>query len=65
MDILEQIRSRYDSFGKDPPPHQRLHPQRAEQCCFCSLKKFAEQTGTTEVTVLNFCRAMGWTATWS
>ena len=59
MDILEQIRSRYDSFGKTRRRISDFILNEPEQCCFCSLKKFAEQTGTTEVTVLNFCRAMG------
>ena len=59
MDILEQIRSRYDSFGKTRRRICDFILNEPEQCCFCSLKKFAEQTDTTEVTVLNFCRAMG------
>ena len=59
MDILERIRTNYGSFSR---PRQRIsdcilpHP---EQCCFLSLKDFARQAGTTEVTVLNFCRSLG------
>ena len=59
MDILEQIKAGYGSFSR---PRQRISDfilNNPEQCCFLSLKNFAEQVGTTEVTVLNFCRGLG------
>lgn len=59
MDILEQIRAGYSSFSQ---PRQRISDyilQHPEQCCFLSLRSFARQVGTTEVTVLNFCRGLG------
>lgn len=59
MDILEQIRANYSSFSR---PRQRISDyilQHPEQCCFLSLRSFAQQVGTTEVTVLNFCRSLG------
>ena len=59
MDILEQIRANYGSFSR---PRQRISDfilNYPEQCCFLSLRSFAQQVGTTEVTVLNFCRGLG------
>lgn len=59
MDILEQIRTNYGSFSR---PRQRISDyilQHPEQCCFLSLRSFAQQVDTTEVTVLNFCRSLG------
>lgn len=59
MDLLEEIKRRYSTFNKT---RQRIcdHILSApEQCCFCSLRAFAQQVGTTEVTVLNFCRTLG------
>lgn len=59
MDILEQIKAGYGSFSR---PRQRISDfilNNPEQCCFLSLKNFADQVGTTEVTVLNFCRGLG------
>ncbi|WP_130869723.1 MurR/RpiR family transcriptional regulator [Intestinimonas massiliensis (ex Afouda et al. 2020)] len=59
MDILEQIRANYGSFSR---PRQRISDyilQHPEQCCFLSLRSFAQQVDTTEVTVLNFCRSLG------
>ena len=59
MDILEQIRAGYSSFSR---PRQRISDfilNNPEQCCFLSLKSFADQVCTTEVTVLNFCRGLG------
>lgn len=59
MDILEQIRANYNSFSR---PRQRICDyilQHPEQCCFLPLKRFAQEVGTTEVTVLNFCKGLG------
>lgn len=59
MDILEQIRANYGSFSR---PRQRISDfilNYPEQCCFLSLRSFAQQVGSTEVTVLNFCRGLG------
>lgn len=59
MDILEQIKAGYSSFSR---PRRRISDfilNYPERCCFLSLKSFAEQVGTTEVTVLNFCRGLG------
>ena len=59
MDILEQIKAGYGSFSR---PRQRISDfilNNPEQCCFLSLKSFADQVCTTEVTVLNFCRGLG------
>ena len=59
MDILEQIKAGYSSFSR---PRQRISDfilNNPEQCCFLSLKSFADQVCTTEVTVLNFCRGLG------
>ena len=54
-----QIRANYGSFSR---PRQRISDfilNYPEQCCFLSLRSFAQQVGTTEVTVLNFCRGLG------
>ena len=59
MDILDQIREQYDTFSKTRRRICDFILTAPEQCCFCSLKSFAQRTSTTEVTVLNFCRAMG------
>lgn len=59
MDILEQIRKDYNSFSKTRRRICDFILNEPERCCFCSLKNFALQTNTTEVTVLNFCRALG------
>lgn len=59
MDILEQIRAQYDSLNKTRQRISDCILSEPEQCCFCSLKAFARQAGTTEATVLSFCRALG------
>ena len=45
MDILEQIKAGYGSFSR---PRQRISDfilNNPEQCCFLSLKNFAETSG--------------------
>lgn len=59
MDILESIKSQYDTFGKVQKwiaDYLLAHPDEA---CFLSLKDFTKQVGVTEVTVLNFTKKIG------
>ena len=59
MDILAQIRVNYDSFNRTRKRISDFILNSPEQCCFLSLKSFAQQVGTTEITILNFCRSLG------
>ncbi|MCI8594842.1 MAG: MurR/RpiR family transcriptional regulator [Oscillospiraceae bacterium] len=59
MDILEEISARYDGFSKTRKRICDYILSEPEQCCFCSLRSFAQRVHATEVTVLNFCRALG------
>lgn len=59
MDILESIKSQYDTFGKVQKriaDYLLAHPDEA---CFLSLKDFTKQVDVTEVTVLNFTKKIG------
>ena len=59
MDILEQIRAHYGAFSKTRRRISDFILSSPEQCCFLPLKSFARQAGTTEATVLSYCRELG------
>lgn len=60
MDVLGQIRSQYDTLSKTQKKIADYIQQHTNTCCFASLKEIAALTGTTEATVLNFSRKMGY-----
>ena len=60
MDVLGQIRSQYDTLSKTQKKIADYMQQHTNTCCFASLKEIAALTGTTEATVLNFSRKMGY-----
>ena len=59
MDILEEIKRQYDSFGKARRQISDIILESPAKCCFLSLKEFAAAANTTEVTVLKYCRDLG------
>ena len=62
MDVLELVREHYDSFNKTQrriADHLLAHP---DVCSFSSLRQMAEATNTTETTLLNFSRKLGFTS---
>lgn len=59
MDILEEIKRQYDSFGKARRQISDIILESPAKCCFLSLKEFAAAANTTEVTVLKYCCDLG------
>ena len=59
MDILAELRTQFNTFGKARRKIAGFILEYPEKCSFLPLKDLAEQAGTTEVTVLNFCRDLG------
>ncbi|WP_020613814.1 MurR/RpiR family transcriptional regulator [Sediminispirochaeta bajacaliforniensis] len=59
MDILEQIKSEYPNYNSTRKRIASFILENPTRCCFLSLKEFAEEARSTEVTVLNFCRSLG------
>ncbi|HWS29309.1 MAG TPA: MurR/RpiR family transcriptional regulator [Clostridia bacterium] len=60
MDIVEQIKEQYSGMNKTRRRIAEFIMEYPEKCGFLSLKDLAEQTGTTQVTLLSFCRDMGY-----
>ena len=60
MDVLGRIRNQYDTLSKTQKKIADYMQQHTNTCCFASLKEIAAATGTTEATVLNFSRKIGY-----
>lgn len=59
MDLLAEIKTQYDTFGKARRQISDIILENPAKCCFLSLKEFAAAANTTEVTVLKYCRDLG------
>lgn len=59
MDILAEIKTQYETFGKARRQISDIILENPAKCCFLSLKEFAAAANTTEVTVLKYCRDLG------
>ncbi len=59
MGILLQIREKYPSLKKARRKIAEYVLESPEKCSFYSLSELSKQTGTAEVTILNFCHALG------
>lgn len=59
MDVSARIRDQYPAFSRTRRRIADLVLEYPEKCSFLSLKDFAAQAGVTEVTVLSFCRELG------
>lgn len=60
MDIIEHIRSEYPKLNKVRRRIADLLLEYPERCAFYSLKDIAAGSGATQVTILSFCRDMGY-----
>lgn len=60
MDVLGRIRSQYDTLSKTQRKIADYIQQHTNTCCFSSLRELAAATETTEATVLNFSRKLGY-----
>lgn len=59
MEILETIRTQYETFGKVQRRIADYILEHPDEACFLSLKDFTKQVDATEVTVLNFTKKIG------
>lgn len=59
LDILAEIKTQYETFGKARRQISDIILENPAKCCFLSLKEFAAAANTTEVTVLKYCRDLG------
>lgn len=60
MDLSDRIRKEYPAFNKTRRKIADYILEYPEKCSFLSLKDIAEQSGVTQVTLLSFCRDMGY-----
>lgn len=60
MDVLSQIQKKYPSFKKIRRKIADYVLENPEKCSFYSLREFSQRTNAAEVTILNFCRALGY-----
>lgn len=59
MDILNTINDQYGSFNKTRRRISDYILNNPARCCFFSLREFSEAVGSTEATVINYCRGLG------
>ena len=59
MSILDTIREQYGSSNKTRRRISDYILSNTAQCCFHSLREFSEAVGSTEATVINYCRGLG------
>ena len=60
MDILDQIKAKYDCNKSARKKIADFIINNTLDTAFLSLKEFAEASSTTEVTVLNYCKDLGY-----
>lgn len=57
---VERIRASYDALSKTQQRIADLLLERGDAVCFMSLTEFGEAAGVTSVTVVNFCKKLGY-----
>lgn len=60
MTVVEIINENYSELSKTQKRIADFVIQNTETMCFLSLKELAETIGTTEVTIINFCKKIGY-----
>lgn len=58
--IIGKIKASYPYQSKKKKQISDFILENISTCCFLSLHKFAEEIGVTEVTMLNYCRDLGY-----
>ena len=59
-DIIRKIRDTYPLQNKKRRQISDYLLQNLSECCFLPLRKLAEEIGITEVTMLSYCRSLGY-----
>jgi DNA-binding MurR/RpiR family transcriptional regulator len=60
MNPVERIRAAYKAMSKTQQRIADLLLERGDAVCFMSLTEFGEAAGVTSVTVVNFCKKLGY-----
>ena len=57
--ILDRLSPEYKKFSRKQEEIARFIRTHLDEACFMPLKELAAAAGTTETTILNFCRRIG------
>lgn len=60
MTAIERINENYSEFSKSQKKIADFIIKNTDKACFLSLKEMAEETETTEVTIINFSKKIGY-----
>jgi len=61
MEIILEIQKKYASFNSTQRKIADYISNHIDVCCFATLRQLAKDTKTTEVTIINFSRKLGFT----